>query len=61
MDLVVGLKSESGLLVLTTLFSNGTWFAQSSTDQTSPTVLFGGDIMACDTNADGMDDLIYAI
>jgi RHS repeat-associated protein len=49
-------------LAIATLFSNGSTFAPSSTDQTSPTISFaaGAQVLAFDFNGDGMTDLLYS-
>lgn len=58
-DLVVVAQGGAGLLSLTTLFSDGSSFARSPQDTTAPSVPFGGEVLACDANADGMDDIVY--
>ncbi|WP_198117056.1 RHS repeat-associated core domain-containing protein [Massilia rhizosphaerae] len=59
-DLVFSWPTSEGLLGLTTLFSNGTSFTPAATAQPALTVSYGGTLFACDVNADGMDDLVYA-
>ncbi|WP_217589011.1 RHS repeat-associated core domain-containing protein [Burkholderia sp. GbtcB21] len=58
-DLVLTFQN-SGKLGVKTLFSDGTRFAPSPDDQTTLTAPYGGTLYACDANADGRDDLIYA-
>lgn len=59
-DLVLSWSTGDTLLGLITLFSDGTSFAPATTAQAAPTVSYGGALFACDVNADGMDDLVYA-
>jgi RHS repeat-associated protein len=53
---------SSGILTLTTLFSNGTTFAISSDDQTKPTTPYfsAAFVIPLDSNGNGLTDLLYA-
>lgn len=59
-DLVLAYRQTNGTLGVKTLFSDGTRFTPSTDDRTTLTALYGGTLFACDANADGMDDLLYA-
>jgi RHS repeat-associated protein len=61
-DLVCTGQNSSGILTLTTLFSNGTTFAKSSDDQTDPTKPFfsASRIVPLDSSGNGLTDLLYA-
>lgn len=60
-DLVYAYENN-GTMGLAVLFSNGTSFARSSTDQTAPTVDYFSQapLLPLDVNGDQMTDLVYA-